>query len=129
MPYFYMADNHDLPNGLMVRIWKERRGRRYYHFLYHDVLFLVINADDPLPVQMSEDQVAYFEEVLKENPPPGGPFCSCETRLGGWTRPTATQTASRVPHDHRCSRFDALRRGRNYTLFAGAYTQRLSGAA
>ena len=47
MPFFYVPGNHDLSNRAMTRFWRERYGRRYYHFVYRDVLFLVLNSDDP----------------------------------------------------------------------------------
>ena len=118
MPYFFVAGNHDLSNGPMVKIWEERRGRRYYHFLYHDVLFLVINTDDPFPVQMSAEQVAYFEKVLAEHPNPRWTFVFMHNP--SWRlEPTERQRASGIPHEHRFSQFDALLKGRKYTVFAG----------
>lgn len=132
MPYFYVAGNHDLSNKPMVKIWEERRGRRYYHFLYQGVLFLVINTDDPFPVQMSDEQVAYFERVLKENPNPRWIFVFMHNP--SWRLdPTDRQKASGFPHEHRFSRFDALLKGRQYTVFAGhthnySYERRNGGA-
>jgi hypothetical protein len=47
MPFFYVPGNHDVSNPGQAEVWKERFGRRYYHFLSKDVLFLAINTDDP----------------------------------------------------------------------------------
>lgn len=45
MPFFYTAGNHDFSNERMSRLWRERLGSSYYHFRYHDVLFLVLNSE------------------------------------------------------------------------------------
>jgi predicted phosphodiesterase len=73
MPFFYVPGNHDVTNEVQVKDWKERFGRRYYHFLYRDVLFLAACSDDPgedpakLEGRMSQEQTDYFRKVLKEN--------------------------------------------------------------
>ena len=46
---FYTAGNHDLTNPVMWAVWEERYGRRYYHFRYRDVLFLVLDTEDNPP--------------------------------------------------------------------------------
>jgi len=43
---FYTGGNHDLISPLMWEVWEERYGRRYYHFRYKDVLFLVLDTED-----------------------------------------------------------------------------------
>ena len=45
-PVFYTGGNHDLTNPLMWEVWEARYGRRYYHFLYKDTLFLVLDTED-----------------------------------------------------------------------------------
>ncbi|MGE3690063.1 MAG: metallophosphoesterase [Novosphingobium sp.] len=47
MPYFFVAGNHDLSNPAMTKIWQERRGATYYHFIYKGVLFIALNTEDP----------------------------------------------------------------------------------
>jgi serine/threonine-protein phosphatase CPPED1 len=73
MPFFYVPGNHDLTNSVQEDIWKDRFGRRYYHFLYKDVLFLAVNTDDPNAdnkdsAKISPEQVNYFKKVLADNP-------------------------------------------------------------
>jgi len=72
MPFFYVAGNHDVSNPLGAKEWESRFGRSYYHFVYRDVLFLLLSTDDPnleaAKGSMSKEQVAYVEKVLKENP-------------------------------------------------------------
>jgi len=45
-PIFYVGGNHDLTNEEMWKVWDERYGKRYYHFIYKNVLFLVLNTED-----------------------------------------------------------------------------------
>ncbi|MFW6125294.1 MAG: metallophosphoesterase family protein [Pirellulales bacterium] len=71
MPFFYVPGNHDISNLVMSEKWRERFGRRYFHFVYRDVLFLLLNSEDP-PGQsggrLSPEQVAYFKQALAANP-------------------------------------------------------------
>ncbi len=46
MPFFYLGGNHDLTNPTMRQFWKNRLGPRYYHFVYEDVLFLMLDSED-----------------------------------------------------------------------------------
>ncbi len=46
MPFFYLGGNHDLTNPKMRSFWKQRFGPRYYHFVYEDVLFLMMDSED-----------------------------------------------------------------------------------
>lgn len=65
MPFFYVPGNHDLSNALMTRLWEERYGRTYYHFVYRNNLFLVLNTEDGAPSHISERQVDYFETSVQ----------------------------------------------------------------
>jgi len=53
-PVFYAGGNHDLTGEMLQRVWEERYGRRYYHFVYKDVLFLVLDTEDNTPERMQE---------------------------------------------------------------------------
>ena len=44
-PFFYVAGNHDYMNAEMEEAWRIRFGASYYHFIYKDVLFLVLNSE------------------------------------------------------------------------------------
>jgi UDP-2,3-diacylglucosamine pyrophosphatase LpxH len=62
MPFFYAVGNHDMGNDTMKAVWLERRGVTYYHFLYHNVLFLVLNSEDPsnpIPADIEEKTAAF----------------------------------------------------------------------
>ena len=45
-PVFRTGGNHDLTSPVMRQVWEERYGRRYYHFVYKDTLFLVLDTED-----------------------------------------------------------------------------------
>ena len=45
-PVFYVGGNHDLTNPDMWEVWNARYGKRYYHFVYKNVLFLVLDTED-----------------------------------------------------------------------------------
>ena len=47
VPFFYVPGNHDLTNAVQRADWRKRLGADYYHFRYKDVLFLVLNTEDP----------------------------------------------------------------------------------
>lgn len=76
-PFFYTAGNHDMSNALMAQTWQQRFGPSYYHFVYKDVLFLVLNSElfgmvedpdksVPGPWQQAE-QMDYIRQVLNEH--------------------------------------------------------------
>ncbi|QVL31300.1 metallophosphoesterase [Telmatocola sphagniphila] len=81
MPFFYCAGNHDGDNKVKAEVWKERLGKAYYHFLYGDCLFLVLNSNDlginaPVPaaagvrgprIGFGKEQLQYVEKTLKDN--------------------------------------------------------------
>ena len=48
-PVFYVGGNHDLTNAVMQNVWDERYGQTYYHFIYKNVLFLVLDTEDNSP--------------------------------------------------------------------------------
>ena len=45
-PFFYVGGNHDLSCNEMKVFWEKNIGPTYYHFLYKDVLFLILNSED-----------------------------------------------------------------------------------
>src|SRR5262249_27100080 len=75
MPFFYTVGNHDLSNTTMRSIWEERYGPRYYHFVYKNVLFLVLDneefSDEGLAQRQAQslaiiaDFQRYFAELAK----------------------------------------------------------------
>lgn len=45
-PFFHVVGNHDITNPTMRSYWEQRYGRRYYHFIYKNVLFLILDSED-----------------------------------------------------------------------------------
>jgi hypothetical protein len=44
--------NHDINLPLTREAWSQRRGPKYYHFRYKDVLFIALDSEDaprPMP--------------------------------------------------------------------------------
>jgi len=48
-PVIHVGGNHDLTNPVMWEVWEQRYARRYYHFIYKDTLFLVMDTEDNPP--------------------------------------------------------------------------------
>jgi hypothetical protein len=71
MPFFYLPGNHDIGNKMAEKRWNEQFGRTYYHFLYKDVLFLMLNTEDQPGEKgggkFGEAQIAYARKVLQDN--------------------------------------------------------------
>jgi hypothetical protein len=47
VPLVRVPGNHDVGNALMRDVWRERHGALHHHFRYRDVLFLVLDTQDP----------------------------------------------------------------------------------
>jgi predicted phosphodiesterase len=112
MPFFYVPGNHDLSNPTETDVWKERFGRRYYHFLYKDTLFLAVNSDDPYQDKdgrISKEQIDYFDKVLKDNPTVRWIFVLLHKPL--WTE-SKLDTNGWLD-------MERLLQGRKYTVFCG----------
>ena len=70
MPFFYVPGNHDVGNVETDAVWKERYGRRWYHFVYRGVLFLCLNSEDPPGSgvgKLGKEQVEYATKALADN--------------------------------------------------------------
>lgn len=68
--FYYVPGNHDISNNTMANLWLERRGPAYYHFVYRNVLFLVINTEDP-PQAIDEEMrkgIEQYKKLLKTDP-------------------------------------------------------------
>jgi hypothetical protein len=70
-PFFYLPGNHDISGETGLKLWKQRHGRPYYHFIYKNVLFLCMDSQGGdkkcEPETLSRDQVDYFKKVLASN--------------------------------------------------------------
>lgn len=71
MPFFYVPGNHDVTNPVQTGYWNEQFGRTYYHFVYRNVLFLMLNTEDGLNGKkgtfLSPAQAEYVRRILAEN--------------------------------------------------------------
>ena len=70
MTFYRVPGNHDMGNAVMRSVWRQRFGPDYYHFEYKDVLFLVLNTEDP-PVALPADiraRQAKLEEMMERDP-------------------------------------------------------------
>jgi predicted phosphodiesterase len=110
MPFFYVVGNHDIGNSVMLKTWKERLGRSYYHFLYHDVLFLCLNTEGDNnrheATTLSSEQLEYFHQVLKKHPNVRWTLAFMHKPL--WEMKPAVW-----------AKFETLLGDRNFTAFAG----------
>ncbi len=66
-PLFLVTGNHDITNPMMAKVWRERFGPAYYHFVRRGVLFLCLSTEDPPHNHMSAEQAAYVARTLAEN--------------------------------------------------------------
>ncbi len=53
-PLVHVGGNHDLTDPVMRAVWKERYGAHYYHFVYKNVLFLVLDTEDHTDARRQE---------------------------------------------------------------------------
>jgi hypothetical protein len=70
MPFFFVGGNNELRTDAMEEVWARQLGPTYYHFLYQDVLFIVLNSEEPPgdPMGgMGDAQLEWLREVLTEN--------------------------------------------------------------
>jgi len=66
-PLFLVPGNHDISNPTMARIWRERFGPAYYHFVRRGVLFLCLSTEDPARGRMSAEQAEFVAGALEAN--------------------------------------------------------------
>ncbi|MDO3381818.1 metallophosphoesterase [Gilvimarinus algae] len=108
MPFFYLAGNHDYTNEVMADVWRERYGASYYHFVYRDVLFVMLNSNDGGSTHtMSQTQIDWLAQVLKDNPKPKWTLVFTHAPL--WDRDDTD----------RWGEVEQLLDTRPYTVFAG----------
>jgi UDP-2,3-diacylglucosamine pyrophosphatase LpxH len=109
MRFFYVPGNHDISNELLLEEWVKRRGDPYYHFVYKNVLFLVVHTEDGPGVTsgISDEQNVYFERVLAANPDVRWTFIFKHRPLWNYEDKLGFE------------RIESALDGRNYTLFSG----------
>ena len=108
MPFFYVAGNHEFTSEKAIQIYKQRRGRTYYHFLYKGVLFLCMNSEDILKSSgIGDEQIDYFADVLQKH---------AKTR---WICVLVHKPLWKKEEITGWKKFSSLLAGRDHTVFAG----------
>src|SRR5262245_66090473 len=109
MPFFYVPGNHDLTNPDMEKIWQEKFGRRYYHFIYNGVLFLILNSEEPPgSTGLSPEQVKWAKQVLADN-------ADARWTIVAYHKPIWTGNIEK----NGWGEVERALAGRNYTVFVG----------
>lgn len=111
MPFFYVPGNHDLTNPMQLRIWEQRYGRRYYSFVYKNVLFLCLNSENPPDGMGTIDppQQKWVAQVCAAHPQVRWTFVFLHKPL--WT--------ARDLEKNGWAAVEQALAGRNYTVFCG----------
>ena len=70
MPFFRTPGNHDIANETAQAVWRERHGATYYHFIYKNVLFLVLDSEDPprAAPEGIEEKIELYNRLQTEDP-------------------------------------------------------------
>ncbi len=68
MPYFYLPGNHDITNQVMAVEWEKRYGRRYYHMVYKNTLFIILDSNDDDEYNLTREQSDFALETIRKNP-------------------------------------------------------------
>ena len=106
-PFFYLPGNHDITNLVMQKEWEKRYGRRYYHFIYQGVLFITMDSNDDDDYSITEEQMNYVINSLKENTEVRWTFIFMHHPI--WTYDT----------NNRFETIENVISDRKYTVFAG----------
>jgi predicted phosphodiesterase len=120
MPFFYVPGNHDVSNATQEKEWQEKFGRRYYHFVYRNVLFLLLSSEERTPKdekkapntdvsKFSAKQIEYVKKVLADNPDVRWTIVSLHRPM--WTINNGEKNGWLA--------VEKLLEGRRYTVFAG----------
>ena len=118
MKFFYVAGNHDTWSPYSIEIWEKFFGPRYYHFIYRDVLFLILHSEDGSRASVGEEQIQYLEKTLSENREVRWTFIFIHQPLWAYDDDDDRDTG--------WEKVDALIKNRKHTVFAGhlhEYTQ------
>jgi hypothetical protein len=71
MPFFFVRGNHDVSYPEAREVWGERHGPGYYHFVYRDVLFMVLDSEDAPrldPPPGMEEKIKLYNRLQTEDP-------------------------------------------------------------
>ena len=70
MPFFRTPGNHDIANEVAQEVWLERYGASRYQFVYKDVLFVVLDSEDPprTPPEGIREKIDEYNRLQREDP-------------------------------------------------------------
>lgn len=71
MPFFKTIGNHDVSTPETKEVYLERYGATYYHFVYGDVLFMVLDSEDdsrPEPPEDIMEGLKVYNKLKVEDP-------------------------------------------------------------
>jgi len=70
MPFFRTPGNHDIANPTAQEVWLERHGATRYYFVYKDVLFVVLDSEDPprTPPEGIKEKLDEYNRLQTEDP-------------------------------------------------------------
>src|SRR5262249_11046626 len=114
MPFFYVPGNHDVSNKTQDKEWGEKFGRRYYHFVYKNVLFVLLSSEESTGKgkdigKISANQINYVKKVLDSNRDVRWTIVALHRPL--WTESNGEKNG--------WIEVEKLLEGRRYTVFAG----------
>lgn len=70
MPFFRTPGNHDIANNVAQQVWLDRHGATYYYFVYNNVLFIVLDSENP-PREAPEgikEKLEVYNKLQTEDP-------------------------------------------------------------
>lgn len=106
MPFFFVPGNHDLSSKMMTDIYKERFGTTYFSFTAGEDLFLILNTEEEGKTLISDEQVEYFNKVLKN-------------WNGRWIYVFMHRPLWNPKNHSGYEKIDTLLQKHNYTVFSG----------
>ncbi len=107
VPFFYLPGNHDITNKVMQKEWEKRYGKRYYSFVYKDVLFITLDSNDDKDYSITNQQKEFVIETLKEN------------QNVRWTFLFMHHPVWKYDTQNRFQEIEDVLHNRQYTVFAG----------
>jgi hypothetical protein len=107
MPFFYLPGNHDITNRVMAEEWENRHGRRYYHFIYKNTLFIILDSNDDDDHSLTREQTDFVLETINNHPDVRWTFLLMHHPI--WTYDT----------DGKFEELETALSGRDYTVLAG----------
>ncbi len=125
MPFFYVPGNHDISTPTMARMWEAKYGRRYYSFVYKDVLFICLDSQDGQnqSAGLGEEQIAWAKSAIAARPDVRWTFVMVHQPL--WVYEEGHFVTDRkfigAPQKTGFKHVEEALAGRDYTVFAGHF--------